>query len=220
MVGTVSLDEPCTADVRREVAAMVDADELVIAVVHDERRHVDERKDVTDVELENGVEPRASEARASPRTAPRVPTTRRPRALGTTDGARSAANVPVPQCSSIARDTDPARAEACPRDSRRRAEPRESVEQDERGTHAGGFAAAGTTAICVAWPCARIVASLDPTASITASRSSTHDSTGITPPTTERDIPIPRRSNQSTRENRVSAWRNSSKSGCSQSTSR
>ena len=62
VVGTVALDEPRAADVLGEVPAVPDADELVVAAVDHERRHLDQREDVPDVELEDGSEP-ASAAR-------------------------------------------------------------------------------------------------------------------------------------------------------------
>ena len=62
MVGAVPLDERRVADVLGEVAAVADADEVVVAVVDDERRHVDERQQLAHVELERRLRPRARHA--------------------------------------------------------------------------------------------------------------------------------------------------------------
>ena len=101
MVGAVSLEQSRAADVLGEVAAVADADERVVAIVDDERRNVDEREHVADVELEDGLE--AAHERARGRSValdPRPPLddpgpARRPTAPSTWPKR------PVPQCSSI-----------------------------------------------------------------------------------------------------------------------
>ncbi len=83
-----------------------------------------------------------------------------------------------------------------------------------------GYVAAAMTAICAGCPWVTSVARDDPTASITARRSSTHDSTGMTPLPLESDMPMPRMSNQTTRANDASERMNSSTSGSSETASR
>ena len=56
VVRAVTLDVARPGDVLGQVAPVTDADEHVVAAVDDERRNLDEREDVTHVELEDSLE--------------------------------------------------------------------------------------------------------------------------------------------------------------------
>jgi hypothetical protein len=59
VVRALPLHEASATDVLCEKPSVLDPHEIVVAVVNHERRNVDDRKDVSDVELEDRVPPRA-----------------------------------------------------------------------------------------------------------------------------------------------------------------
>ena len=161
---------------------MPDADEVVVAVVDHERRHLDERQHVPNVELERWI--RASRGRGPGwrRSARRVPTTRRSRAGRRPTGRGRAPSCRCPSSPRCAPCRSPGRAGASRPDSRRRgrnrANPFRSTSDDtrsrmRRGRHHAPSASRG--------PARRASLVCEPSASMTATRSSIQDSIGGRP---------------------------------------
>ena len=98
VVGALALQQRGARYVLREIAPVADAHELVVAVVHDERGHVDERQQLAHVDLHHRLPPVRGRVGGLRRSARPVPTTRRRPVAPTTDGPRNDASVPLPHC--------------------------------------------------------------------------------------------------------------------------